>query len=249
MPEGPSVVILKEQAQQFNGKRVISASGNSKIDQTRLPGVTVSGFRSWGKHFLICFGAFSLRIHFMMWGSYLINDRKDRPVRLNLTFENGEINFYSCSVRYIEGDLDSVYDFTSDVMSDTWNPLKAKKKVRQHDDELVCDILLDQEIFSGVGNIIKNEVLYRIRLHPESRAGRVPDAKIREMVKEARIYSFQFYEWKKKYELKKHWLAHTKKTCMRCNLPFVRRHTGKKDRRSFFCENCQKKYGGNMSND
>lgn len=146
------------------------------------------------------------------------------------------------SVRIIEGDLDSFYDFTSDVMSDTWDARKAKKKVKQQPDELVCDVLLDQDIFSGVGNIIKNEVLYRIRLHPESKTGKVPDAKIREMVREARIYSFQFYEWKKKYELKKHWLAHTKKTCLRCNLLFVRRHTGRRDRRSFFCENCQKKY-------
>lgn len=242
MPEGPSVVILKEQVQQFKGKKVISVSGNSRIDQVRLHNAIISEFRSWGKHFLISFGDFSLRIHFMMWGSYLINEKKTRPVRLNLTFENGEINFYSCSVRIIEGDLDSFYDFTSDVMSDTWDARKAKKKVKQQPDELVCDVLLDQDIFSGVGNIIKNEVLYRIRLHPESKTGKVPDAKIREMVREARIYSFQFYEWKKKYELKKHWLAHTKKTCLRCNLLFVRRHTGRRDRRSFFCENCQKKY-------
>lgn len=242
MPEGPSVVILKEQVQQFKGKKVISVSGNSRIDQVRLNTAIISEFRSWGKHFLISFGDFSLRIHFMMWGSYLINEKKTRPVRLNLTFENGEINFYSCSVRIIEGDLDSFYDFTSDVMSDTWDARKAKKKVKQQPDELVCDVLLDQDIFSGVGNIIKNEVLYRIRLHPESKTGKVPDAKIREMVREARIYSFQFYEWKKKYELKKHWLAHTKKTCLRCNLLFVRRHTGRRDRRSFFCENCQKKY-------
>ncbi|MGJ9419020.1 hypothetical protein ACHAC9_14805 [Massilia sp. CMS3.1] len=26
--------------------------------------------------------------------------------------------------------------------------------------------LLDQDIFSGVGNVIKNEVLFRIRVHP-----------------------------------------------------------------------------------
>ncbi|HRO68823.1 MAG TPA: hypothetical protein PK951_00545 [Chitinophagaceae bacterium] len=39
---------------------------------------------------------------------------------------------------------------------------------------MVCDALLDQEIFSGVGNIIKNEVLYRIRVHPESLIGDIP---------------------------------------------------------------------------
>lgn len=242
MPEGPSVVILKEEVSQFAGKEVISVKGNSKIDQNRLVNLKVKAFRSWGKHFLICFEDFTLRIHFLMFGSYRINEQKDRPERLNLTFENGEINFYSCSVKIIEGDLSLIYDFSSDVMSDTWNPRAAKTKLKKIPDEMVCDALLDQNIFSGVGNIIKNEVLYRIRVHPESKIGKMPAYKINKLVEEARNYSFEFMEWKKKFELKKHWLAHTKKICVRCNLPFIRKHTGTRDRRSFFCFNCQRFY-------
>jgi hypothetical protein len=36
MPEGPSIVILKEQAAAFVGKRVVAAEGNTKLDLTRL---------------------------------------------------------------------------------------------------------------------------------------------------------------------------------------------------------------------
>jgi endonuclease-8 len=32
MPEGPSIVILKEEVQVFKGKKILSISGNSKID-------------------------------------------------------------------------------------------------------------------------------------------------------------------------------------------------------------------------
>lgn len=241
MPEGPSVVILKDEAAQFTGRQVIAVRGNSKIELERLL-YGVPEFRSWGKHFLICFNGFMVRIHFLMWGSYKINETKDRPSRLTLVFENGEMNFYSCAVKIIEGDPEAVYDFSSDVMSETWDPSNARKKVKSSTNELVCDVLLDQEIFSGVGNIIKNEVLYRVKVHPESVTGNIPARKITEIIKEARNYSFDFYEWKKKYELKKHWLAHNQKICLRCNLPFVRRHTGKKNRRSFFCTNCQKLY-------
>jgi endonuclease-8 len=240
MPEGPTVVILKEQVEQFSGRKIIAVNGNTKIDQGRLLNREITEFRSWGKHFLICFDGFFVRIHFLMWGSYSVNQKKERQVRLNLTFENGEINFYSCSIRIIDGIPENVYDFTSDVMSSSWDPRKAKKKIKGFPDELVCDLLLEQDIFSGVGNIIKNEVLYRIRLHPESKSGNLPENKLRQLVKEARNYSFEFYEWKKNYELKKHWLAHTKKVCLRCNLPIIRKYTGKKDRRSFFCNNCQK---------
>lgn len=241
MPEGPSIVILKEEVQQFAGKKIVSVCGNSKIDQARLVGQRVLSFESWGKHFLIRFKGFALRIHFLLFSSYRVNERKDAPIRLNLSFAKGEINFYSCSIKFLEGDLNDLYDWTTDVMNDAWDPKQAKLKLDAVPDKLICDALLEQDIFSGVGNIIKNEVLYRVRVHPESLTGKLPKAKVKEIIKEARNYSFEFLEWKKKYELKKHWLAHTKKTCLRCNLPIIK-HTGVKNRRSFFCENCQVLY-------
>ena len=52
MPEGPSIVILKEEVQAFKGKKIIEVSGNSKIDYQQLQNKTVTDFKSWGKHFL-----------------------------------------------------------------------------------------------------------------------------------------------------------------------------------------------------
>ncbi len=243
MPEGPSIVILREEVGKFAGEKIIAVHGNSKIDQSRLLNQKVIAFKSWGKHFLICFNGFALRIHFLLFGSYRIDEQKPETApRLALTFKNGELNFYSCSVRILEGEVDTLYDWSVDVMNDAWNPKDAEIRLKQHPDKMVCDVLLDQDIFSGVGNIIKNEVLYRIRVHPESLVGKLPSAKRKQLIEEARIYSFQFLEWKKKYELKKHWLAHTKNWCVRCNLPIVRKQTGVKNRRSFICANCMELY-------
>ena len=243
MPEGPSIVILKELVtDDFTGKKVVAVSGNSKVDFSRAEGRQVEAFRSWGKHFLICFKDFTIRIHFMLFGSYRINERKESPPRLSLQFKDGELNFYACSVKLLEGNVNDMYDWSEDVMNDAWDRKKAIAKLKKTPDKLACDALLEQDIFSGVGNIIKNEVLYRIKVHPESPVGKLPAAKLREMADEAVIYSFQFLEWKKKYELKKHWLAHTKKTCKRCDLPIIKEVTGVKKRRSFFCTNCQKLY-------
>jgi endonuclease-8 len=127
-------------------------------------------------------------------------------------------------------------------MSDTWDPAKARKKLKQVPSMNVGDALLDQNIFSGVGNIIKNEVLFRIKVHPESNIGELPPRKLTELITQARVYSFDFYEWKKVFQLKKHWLMHTKRTCPRCKVPSIKRYTGVKQRRSFFCENCQVLY-------
>lgn len=242
MPEGPSIIILKEAVQVFKGKKIIHATGNSKINYDLLRHKNIRDFKSWGKHFLICFDGYFLRIHLLLFGTYRINEKKDAAPRLALRFARGELNFYTCSVQLIEKDPDEVYDWSGDVMNDAWSVRKASAKLKAHPDMLVCDALLDQEIFAGVGNIIKNEVLFRIRLHPESKLGKIPPAKKRALLKEAVQYSFDFLEWKKAFVLKKHWLAHTKKTCPRCHIPFQKAYLGKTKRRSFFCNNCQVLY-------
>lgn len=47
----------------------------------------------------------------------------------DLTFSNGELNFYSCSIKFLEGDIDTHYDWSEDVMSKDWDPKKAKLKL------------------------------------------------------------------------------------------------------------------------
>jgi len=242
MPEGPSIVILKEAARGLVGQRIVAVEGNTKIAKERLVGERIVALRSWGKHFLVELPTFSLRVHFLMFGSYRIDERKDAVPRLGLRLDRGELNLYTCSVRFIDEPLDEIYDWSADVMSDLWDPAAARHKLRAMPLALACDALLDQNVFAGVGNIIKNEVLFRIRLHPLSQVGGLPARKLAQLVDEARRYSFDFLEWKKAFVLRKHWLAHTKRTCPRCRIPFVKGHLGRSQRRSFFCERCQRRY-------
>jgi endonuclease-8 len=242
VPEGPSIVILKEQAGAFCGRYIRCVEGNSKLDKTRLLGQRILALRTFGKQFLIVTPVVTVRIHLMMFGSYRINESSERQARLRLAFSRGEINFYACSVRYIEEPIDDVYDWRGDVMSEYWDSKLALRRLRAKPGTLVCDALLDQEIFAGVGNIIKNEVLFRTRVHPLSSVGNLPAAKLRELVHEARQYSFDFLGWKKQFTLRQHWLAHNKSLCPRDNIKFQRAYLGLRHRRSFFCERCQLRY-------
>jgi endonuclease-8 len=158
MPEGPSIVILKELVEPFTGKTIEHASGNSKkLDITLLQGKTIINFKSWGKNFFICFDGFTVRIHFMLFGSYRINEHTDKPARLSLQFDDAELNFYACVVQLIEQPLDELYDWTADVMNPDFNAAAALKKLKAKPGMMACDALLDQQIFAGSGNIIKNE--------------------------------------------------------------------------------------------
>lgn len=243
MPEGPSIVILKELLLPYTGKVIQWAEGNAAIDFKRLKRKKILEFKSWGKHTLICFSDFYLRIHLLMFGSYSINERKpNREPRLSLKLKDAELNFYTCSVKLIEGHAEDDYDFEADVMSDEWNAGKALRKIQKLNEAKACDVLLDQEIFSGSGNIIKNEVLFRIAVHPESVIGAMSLKKQKELVKEARNYSFDFLKWKKENSLRKHWLIYKKALCPRCGIPVKTAHLGKGKRLSCFCTHCQLLY-------
>jgi endonuclease-8 len=251
MAEGPSIVLLRERAAVFVGREIVRVEGDAPIAKGRLRGERVVGVRSFGKHFLLELPRFTVRVHLLMLGSYCIDERKAKPIRLGLGFDDGrEINFYSCSAKLVEEPLDDVYDWRRDVLADAWDPLLARKRLRADPEALVCDALLDQSVFAGVGNVIKNEILFRIRLHPLSRVGALPAAKLRELVTQARTYTFEFLAWKRADAdggspvwrgdtLSAHWLVHNKKSCPRCHVPLVKAHLGALDRRSYYCEGCQ----------
>jgi endonuclease-8 len=244
MPEGPSILILKEQAQKFVGEKIISASGNAKIEMEKLPGLVFGEYRIFGKQSYLVLQELTLRIHLLMFGSYSIDEqtKPDRQLRLFLKFANGGLYFYSCSVKLLDSAVLKEIDWNADVLSDNWEPLKARKKLKAQPQMLICDALLDQNIFSGVGNIIKNEVMFRIGVHPESRIGSLPPKKLSALIFEARNYSFDFLRWKKEFVLKKNWLVHTKKICPKCGEALTKKHLGITNRRTFYCEKDQKLY-------
>jgi endonuclease-8 len=215
--------------------------GNSKLDIQRLSGKKIVDFKSWGKHFLICFKDFTIRIHFMLFGSYLINARKKTPLKLGIVFKKDELNFYTCKVDLLEGNVKEHYSWENDVMADEWNSKAAIKKLKDKPQAMVCDVLLDQQIFSGVGNIIKNEVLYRTRIHPLNKVEDLSPVKLKALVNEARNYSFDFLKWKKENTLSKHWEVYNQKVCP-LKHKIDKKELGKTHRQTYFCKKCQKIY-------
>jgi endonuclease-8 len=124
-------------------------------------------------------------------------------------------------------------------MSPQWDAASTTRSLKLFPDAMICDVLLNQDIFSGVGNIIKNEVLFRVKIHPETHIKFLSNKQIKEIVKDVREYCFLFYEWKKVYQLRKHWQIYKKKKCFNCGGAVTMKHTGIGRRRSFFCTTCQ----------
>jgi len=247
--EGPSIHLAAEQLRPFVGRRILAVTGNSRIGIERLAHRPVREIFAWGKHLVFQFDRFALRIHFMLWGTFAatINNRsvtgdyrRNGPPRLVMNFAHGEITLWSASLRLMETPrARDEYDFSADILSDTWNPAAAFRKARAFPRDEISDVLLDQSIFAGVGNIIKNEVLFRTRTSPFAKVRSLSDRKLKAIVRDARVFSLRFLELRKAFALRKNLDIYSRSTCPTCGHKVYRRIHGERRRRTYFCARCQ----------
>jgi endonuclease-8 len=244
MPEGPSIKILQEKLKPFKGEKIIDTNGYAKgFDPHILKNQTITDIKTWGKHLLICFDDFAIRVHMGLFGSYKINDHGKRNASLYMGFKNdSEVNFYISNVKLIEEPLDEVYDWSADLMSPKFDAKKARERLQLKPKVLICDALLNQDIFAGSGNIVKNEVLFRAKVHPENQIGDIPTRKLNQLIKEAVKFCDDFYHWRKDNVLTKHLEAYEKDMCPRNHIPLHKADLGKTKRHTYFCNVCQVLY-------
>jgi len=243
--EGPPLRVVAEEIRQFEGAEIIKVSGNSRIDKEILKQKRIEKVFPIGKNLFLQFDQFLMRIHFLMFGSYRINhDKAGVEPRLSLEFANGLLNFYNTSITVISSpDLRSLYDEEVDIMSDKWNIEKTVGLALQSPDEQVCDALLDQKVFAGVGNIIKNEALFMSKIHPLSKIGKLSKQQMTLLATSARQFSILFYETvKRQQSLRSQLSVYGKSNCPECGERVKKKKTGKLKRISYFCESTQQLY-------
>ncbi|XP_075719922.1 endonuclease 8-like 2 [Rhinoderma darwinii] len=141
-----------------------------------------------------------LRFHFGLYGSVRVNelarakqgnkrgDWKDPTPRLILHFTSGGfLVFYNC--RILRCSSPSV-EPTCDILSSEFDKGKALRALSLP--RPVCISLMDQRHFSGVGNIIKNEILFLAEVHPLSLGSLLPVETLRTLVDHAISFTAQW---------------------------------------------------------
>jgi len=133
-------------------------------------------------------------------------------------------------------------NFKANILSDEWDPAQAVQKLKELGHVQVSDALMDPEIFTGLNNEIKNEILFQLKIHPQSHVGALPTQKIRELVKAARNLSLDFRQWKRNFEHKRHRMVYKQKSCPGCQTTIHKTHQGRTGKLNCFCSHCQELY-------
>ncbi len=194
MPEGPAILHLRNKLLPFKGKVVTKAGGYGKMPTAWIKGKKLTDISTWGKHLLFVFGKEVVRIHLGLFGEVVINERKKVNASFFLHFAQGEINGYIVKAMKLEHSLKETYDFRIDILSDKFDKAYVKSLIKARADKSIDDVLMDQDIFSGVGNKIRNESLYLAGIHPLSVTGSIPAAKITKLVNSVVSYAHSFYQ-------------------------------------------------------
>lgn len=248
--EGPSLFLAAEQLAPLKGKKIKKIAGNTKIEKERILGKTILSVFSHGKHLYFQFDTFALRVHFLLYGSFeatikgisVTGDyKRAREPRLSFQCtQSNHMELFNCSIRFIESaHAKDLCDFTIDIMSKAWDDAQALKKVKSEPESEITDVLLDQSIFMGVGNIIKNEVLLLAHISPLHQIKELSDTQLKHLIEITRDYVFKFYEWRKHFVLKQHYQVYRQSICKQCGSKVQRKKTGIRNRISFICPNCE----------
>lgn len=241
MPEAPTIRVLAESLQQFAGKKVIAVAGSidEKIKKTIVDNKIVD-IRSYGKQLLIIFKDFTVSAHLMMFGTYTVNAEKKGKLTIGFKVKDGNFNFYSSSVKFIDKPLEEAFDWRSEVMNERFDKKLALEKLKGIPNKVIVDVLIDQDFFTGVGNKIRNEVLFRVMVHPLSKVKDIPDKKLKEIIDDCVKFSFQMLEWKREGIMDDNLIIYKRNECPRDGMPVHHDKLG--SRTIHFCEKCQVLY-------
>ncbi|XP_063314225.1 endonuclease 8-like 3 [Pelobates fuscus] len=249
VPPGQTVQELRGSAVsgKKSGNVQPSASGQNVL--LSLVGSIYTAVETLGKELFLYFGTKSLRVHFGMNGSMRINpeernDKSGGEAVLKVKLSKDLICFYDSTVDIRNADdcKEKVRLFGDlDVCSSKFSFSRAECEVKKQRNRMLCDILLDQAVLPGVGNIIKNEALFDSGLHPAILAGHLTDGQVSHLVKMTRDFTLLFYKCRKSGSaLYKHYKVYKKPNCGQCATKITVCRLGENNRMTYFCPKCQK---------
>jgi len=248
MVEGPGCTL--------NGEKIRKLGPNRKVERIFSRTVLLEGFNNsilkgpetLGKELFLFFDKDDcLRLHFGMNGSVSCGEGikgKGEPT-LIIQLDSCPILFFETAVQTLgaQSCRDKLEKFKNqDVCKPSFSQQKVFEVISSQDSQrMIADVLLDQKVFPGVGNIIKNEALFDSNISPDAKLKDLTGPQIQFLIRMTRDFSVLFYKCRKTgTSLHKHCRVYNRKTCLECSSQIIVCRMGNDlNRMTYFCPDCQ----------
>jgi endonuclease VIII len=205
MPEGDTLHrTASGLAPHLVGRTVTAARARAGGPQVqRIVGASITSVEAVGKNLLIRFdNGLELRTHLRMngsWHRYRPGEAWRRPAaRARLVIEVPgavAVCFDAPVIELFETRAEAIHPTLArlgpDLLDEDWGPAHAEAAHRRLRDparatQTISEALLDQRALAGIGNIWRNETLFRERVDPWAAVGDLDEATIDRLVATAR---------------------------------------------------------------
>jgi len=253
MPEGDTIFRTAETLRRWLGGREISAA-RSRVygfPALRLVGRTVGGVEARGKHLLLRLDDDSvLHTHLRMSGSWHVYP-SDRPWRrpesqARLVIECGDrvaVCFNAPVVELLrpraEGVHPSLGRLGPDVLADHLDLDEVRRRARTRPPDLALgELLLDQQVVAGIGNIWRSEALFLEGRSPWTERQKLTDDDLDALVTTAsslmRASALGDAHPPQRWVYKR-----SGQPCRKCGTRVESRRQGEQARTAYWCPACQ----------
>jgi endonuclease-8 len=171
---------------------------NRVHDDAPMTGRTIERVTAVGKHLLMHFsGNLVLRTHMRMNGSWHIYrqgerwQRSRRDMRIRIATDEFEAVGFNIPVAEFTSSLTltrhrELRTLGPDVLSDGFQAADALQRIRDRGTSAIADVLLNQRVIAGLGNVYKSEVLFMCRVNPFTLVRDLSDTALATIVETAR---------------------------------------------------------------
>jgi endonuclease VIII len=211
----------------------------------RLEGGTVAAVETNGKHLLIRFDSgLVLHTHMGMtgaWHLYRPGEAWRKPARLAkivLNTEDTVAVLFGARVVELVREQEAVRDLAHlgpDILANELDLEEVLRRARASDRLKLGELLLDQRVAAGIGNIYRCESLWRLRLDPWQPPAEVSDEELGRVYREARRMMQDALRGRFRPAVH----GKTGRSCPRCNGRIACRNQGDPPRFVYFCPTCQ----------
>jgi endonuclease-8 len=178
VPEGHTIHALAARLERAFADRVVAASspqGRFAADAARLDGQQLHGARAHGKHLFVDLGPETLHVHLGLIGTFPVRpagpDGVPAPlptVRLRLETDAHYADLrgpMTCTVVDARREREIVGTLGPDPLRRRQQPQRALQRIRKSR-KGIGELLMDQSVVAGVGNVYRCEVLHRQAIDP-----------------------------------------------------------------------------------
>ena len=260
MPEGDTIHAAAGRLRRSLGGVTIEKVGGShpavRRDGRRLQGRTVRAVEARGKHLLVRFDhGWTLRTHLGMtgrWDTYGPGERwRASPGKARVVLEGAGVVAVCFAAPTVEIAPDAIVDrglarLGPDLLGDDFDEDRFVTRASAAGPATVADLLLDQHLMAGVGNVIKCEVLFAERIHPATPAAALDDAGVRGLARRARKLLQANRDGGPRTttglpgDRNRLWVyGRSRLPCRRCRTEIVEGWVGDPPRITYWCPGCQ----------